>query len=403
MHDQATIGARIRVLRKWRRMTVTALAQQAGISKSFLSMAETGQRAIDRRSHIAALANALRVSEIDLVGGPHLGMDPTQSAPHTHIPSLRAALEIGLHQEPVVEQARPLDDLVALMAGPIEHQRRRYNYDKVGDRLPALIDELHLHVHDPADERAQRRALGALLEAYMCAAGMARSLGHPDLGQIAAMRADETAARLGDPIARGKAAFSLHRTNVQNLDRVKTLAERAANTLEPHARDGLGFQVLGMLTLNAALAAAAARDSDAAKSWLKEAIQLAKQVEDDIDANWQAFSWTNVKIWDVTVGVELGEAGAAVERKAEAVNLSKLDAHPGRKACFLADVGRGLARDRRRRADAFAWLRQAEVVAPQRILNDAKVGEVVMVMLEQEKAEIGLELRGMAARMGIPH
>lgn len=402
MYDKATIGARIRVLRKWRRMTLTALADQAGISKSFLSMAETGQRAIDRRCHIAALAAALRVSESDLVGGPHIGADPVQSAPHSHVPALRVALETGVHHGPVVERARPLEDLVALMTGPIEFQRRRYGYDKVGEQLPALIDELHFHVQAPADELVQRRALDALIEAYMCAAGMARSLGHPDLGQIAAMRADEAAVMLADPIARGKAAFSLHRANTQNLNRVKMLAERAANALEPHARDDTGLHVLGMLTLNAALASAAALDSQAAKHWLAEAHSLAKRVPDDLESNWQAFSRTNVNIWEVTIGVELGQGGAAVQRMADKVDADKLDAHPGRKASFLADVGRGLARDRRRRREAFGWLRRAEAVAPQRVLNDPKVGEVVVVMLEQERAEIGRELRGMAARMGLP-
>lgn len=33
-------------------------------------MIEIGQRPLDRRSHIAAVARALRISETDLVGGP---------------------------------------------------------------------------------------------------------------------------------------------------------------------------------------------------------------------------------------------------------------------------------------------------------------------------------------------
>jgi transcriptional regulator with XRE-family HTH domain len=82
MHDATTIGARLRVLRRWRGMTLAQLAGQAGLTPSFLSMAERGQRALDRRSHISALAAALRVSEIDLVGGPHLTKDPVQSQPH---------------------------------------------------------------------------------------------------------------------------------------------------------------------------------------------------------------------------------------------------------------------------------------------------------------------------------
>lgn len=405
MYDHSTVGTRLRVLRRWRDKTLTQLADEAGLSVSFLSMAERGQRALDRRSHIASLAAALKVSETDLVGGPHLGPDPVQSAPHTYIPPLRVALETnGLHSEAVVESARPLAELAALMSGPIERDRRRYDYVEVGKRLPDLIDELHFHVSNPVDEATQRVALETLLEAYACAAGMARSLGHPDLGHVAAVRADETAIILDDPVARGKAAFSLLRPNAANWHRIKVMAQRAADRLEPHVHGGEGRQVLGMLRLNAALAAAASRDIATAWDQLREAADLATHVPDDLNGNWQAFSATNVGIWQVTVGVECGETGTAVQEKAALVDQNKLAAHPARLSCFLADVGRGLARDPKRRENAVVWLRQAEVAAPQRIRNDVKVRESVSVMLERAKtAAGGRELRGMAARMGVAH
>jgi transcriptional regulator with XRE-family HTH domain len=405
MYDEATIGARLRTLRRWRGMSLATLAGLSGLSKSFLSMAERGQRALDRRSHIAALSQALQVSETDLIGGPHLTRDPAQSGPHTYIPALRVAVETnGLHQDPVIDHARPLRDLAVLMAGPVERERRRYNYLEVGRHLPGLIDELHVHAAAPADEAAQRLALETLVEAYMCAAGMARSLGHPDLGHIAAMRADETAVALDDPVARGKAGFALLRPNGDNWDRIKVMAERAVDRLEPHARDESSMQVLGMLMLNASMASAARLDSAAARHWLDEAAALAARVPDDLDANWQAFSTTNVRIWRISVSVECGESGAAVTQMAAAVDRAKLSAHPARMSCFYADVGRGLARDPRHRADAVRWLKDAEGMAPQRIRNDAKVRESVAVMLEQARvAAGGRELRGMAARMGIPH
>ena len=80
--DEITIGARLRTLRRWRGKTQVELAGLAGLPPSFLSMVESGQRPLDRRSHIAALASALRVSETDLVGGPHLTPDPMQSDAH---------------------------------------------------------------------------------------------------------------------------------------------------------------------------------------------------------------------------------------------------------------------------------------------------------------------------------
>ncbi|WP_131735865.1 helix-turn-helix domain-containing protein [Actinomadura roseirufa] len=404
MHDESTIGARLRVLRRWRGMSLDEVAGLSGLSKSFLSMAERGQRALDRRSHIAALATALRVSEVDLIGGPHLGGDREQSEPHIYVSPLRVALETnGFLGDPVVERARPLDELAALMSGPIEQCRRRYDYIGVGKNLPDVIDELHWHAARP-DEGVQKRALTVLVEAYMCAAGMARALRQPDLGHVAAVLAAEAAVRLDDPIAVGKAAFSLVRPGTSNWHRVKRMAEAAVDRLEPHVRDDKDIPVLGMLTLNAALAAAVSRDTASADHWLARATRLAARVPDDLERNWQAFGATNVAIWTVTVGVECGRTGGAIAALAQDVREDKLDTHPGRKTCFLGDVGRGLARDPKWRDEALGWLRRSEAVAPQRFRNDAKVRESVAVMLEQARvAAQGRELRGMAARMGMPH
>ncbi len=52
--DEATIGARLRILRRWRGMSQVELAGLAGLSPSFVSMVEHGTRMLDRRSHIAA-------------------------------------------------------------------------------------------------------------------------------------------------------------------------------------------------------------------------------------------------------------------------------------------------------------------------------------------------------------
>jgi hypothetical protein len=70
----------------------------------------------------------------------------------------------------------------------------------------------------------------------------------------------------------------------------------------------------------------------------------------------------------------------------------------------MADVGRGLAREPRTRIEAVRWLRRAEEAAPQRIRNSAPVRETVAYLLNRARAAAGgPELRGMAARMGLPH
>jgi hypothetical protein len=159
-----------------------------------------------------------------------------------------------------------------------------------------------------------------------------------------------------------------------------------------------------MITLTASLAAASVQRGDTAQHWLSEATGIAKRIPDQPMANWQSFSTTNVNIWRVSVGVERGEAGPTMLKLAEQVSLDGLDKRSSRRADFFADVGRGLAREPRTRGDAVRWLRRAEEAAPQRIRNSAPVRETVSYLLNRARAAAGgPELRGMAARMGLPH
>lgn len=146
-------------------------AELAGLSPLFLSMVEHGSRMLDRRSHIAAVASALRVSETDLVGGPHLSQDRVQSDPHMGIPPLRVALQTNTLTSAAVDRARPLSALRQIVFGRLEPMRRACDYLRMGQLLPDVLDELHHHVARPADQAAQRLALeaSALTSAVPCA------------------------------------------------------------------------------------------------------------------------------------------------------------------------------------------------------------------------------------------
>jgi len=404
--DEATIGARLRALRRWRGKTQTELAGLAGLSPSFISMVETGQRPLDRRSHIAALASALRVSETDLVGGPHLSADRQQSDPHMSIPALRVAIFSNTLTSAVTERARALTDLARAVAGEVRPACRDANYLRAGQLLPSLIDELHVHVAEPADEAALRLALETLVDACIAAEETANVLGYTDLAHAAAARAMDAAAILGDPVQQGKAAWAHVMTLPRDgmPERKLAVAERAAHQLEPHARQGLGVQALGMLTLTAAMAAAVVHQETTAGAWLDEADALASRVPDTPMVNWQLFSTTNVGIWRVQVGCERGLAGAGMLELAGRVDVSRVGAHSQRRAAFLADTGRGLARDPRTRREAVQWLLRAESAAPQWIRNNPAARESVAYLLDRATATAGgRELRGMAARMGVPH
>jgi hypothetical protein len=366
-------------------------------------MAERGLRSLDRRSTISALAAALRVSETELTGGPHLGADPLQYGPHATVPALRVALAMNAVGEPAVSQARPLAALVA----ELDELRPAYaagDYIRIGGALPCLIDELYLHVSDPGGEAARVTAAGALADACRWSAAMCHNLRYPDLSQLAARTAVDAARMTGDPVRVAMARHEQIGTAPRAWERSLVMAERAAADLQPHARDELGFQVLGMLTLRCALSAAAVQNGALAEHWLGEAEDLAGRVSDDDPArNWEWFGATNVAIWRVAIAVERGESGRAVLELAAGADPSKLIVATRRAALFL-DVGRGLARDQASREEAAVWLRRSENAAPQWFRNYPAAREAVAFLLTRARATAGgRELRGMAARMGVPH
>jgi transcriptional regulator with XRE-family HTH domain len=404
--DQVTIGARVRTLRRWRGLTQAELADLADLSSAFISMVENGKRMLDRRSHIAAIASALRVSETDLMGGPHLSADRLQADPHMAIPPLRVALQTNSLTRPAVDRARPVAELRDQVLSVIEPRRRICDYVGVGQLLPDCIDELYRHIADPADEATYRLALEALVDACVIASAVSKELNYLDLAYLAAERAEEAAGLLGDPVQKGKADFMwlLTLPRAGSWERNLSAAEQAANALEPHARDSQGKQVLGMLSLTAALSAASMQRGDVAAHWLDEAGKIGTQVTDTPTGNWQQFSSTNVTMWRISIGVERGEVGTGVLELARTVDLSLLEPRASRRAGFLLDVGRGLARDPRSRGEAVRWLHQAETAAPQRIRNSMAMRETVSYLLNRATASAGgRELRGMAARMGVPH
>jgi transcriptional regulator with XRE-family HTH domain len=403
--DEITIGARLRTLRRWRGKTLAEVAGLADVSISYLSMVERGERMLDRRSYISGIASALKVSETDLVGGPYLSADKQQSDPHGAIPVLREAFLTNTLSSPAVDHARPVAELASAVTYDIEPARVRCDYTAVGQTLPGVLDELHYHTASPADEAAYQLALETLIEACITATLLAKNLGYMDLAHVAALRAADAATLLGDPVQQGKASltriWSLPRERL--WDRKLTIIEQAADALEPHAQSPLGTSVLGLITLHAALAGAVVQRPPLVSHWLGEADRLANCLPDDVAGNWQSFSATNVGVWRVAIGVERGESGGNVRKLADAVDEQKLLSR-SRKAQFLADVGRGLAREPRTRQEAVRWLRRAEEAGPQHIRNSPAVRETVAYLLNRATAAAGgRELRGMAARMGVPH
>lgn len=75
--DALTIGRRVRQIRRSRGKSLVVVAGLAGISKSQLSRIERGETALERRSDIVAIANALRVAPSELRQRCRYPLQPT--------------------------------------------------------------------------------------------------------------------------------------------------------------------------------------------------------------------------------------------------------------------------------------------------------------------------------------
>jgi hypothetical protein len=131
----------------------------------------------------------------------------------------------------------------------------------------------------------------------------------------------------------------------------------------------------------------------------EKAVELGERTGDNYDA-WSAFGVTNVGIWGVAIAMELGDYEEAVERSKK-VNPYRL-LHRERRAVFHADTGRALAHLRGQERNAVVQLQKAETIAPQRIRNSGTVQETITYLLNKHmRMSPGVELRGMATRMGV--
>ncbi len=393
---QGGIGSRAKYWRLRRKLTQKTVADLAGISRSYLAMIEAGDRALDRRSRIAALATALRVTPSDLTGDVIPAGDAALVEAQAAMPALRLALLGSTLDEPADVEPRPLDQLRA-ETHRVHGLIQVADYAGAASVLPQLLVELQALA--AAGRRSEwPEALDLLVLASQAAFYAVKDLGDAGTGYVAAERVREAGRRAEDPAATALGDFLLAHAllPIGGYPRALRVCERAAEELRPHAT-GPALEVYGMLDLTAALTlVSAGRPADAADR-VAEAADVAERVN-GTNAFGLAFSRANVGVWQVAMAVEHGEGGRAVEL-ARRVDTSGLPM--GRQAAFWTDTGRGLAQVRKDE-DALVALRRAESIAPQQLRTNPMVRDVVAGMLRRARSRAGgPELLGFAHRLGI--
>ncbi len=385
---ERTIGRRLRAVRLARRKSLRAVAGLAGISPSHLSRLENGERALDRRSLIVALANALQIAPSELTGLPIPA--PGDGDADAAISAVRRAL-MAVTSNRAGGQVVSVAELKQRTTA-IEHA----DYQTRGVQLPGLIADLHTTLGVGRDV-AELLPLAVLFHAQTVR-GWLLVVGAPlDLRWQATMLAGQAAERLDDPTLLGVATWGATVEMVTSGAFDLAHAELDAATVPTTTSDGL--QLDGMLALSRSLVASAKLRPADMEAALQHAEQVARRTGQG-NAFRMGFGPVNVGLWRMSGALEAGDPDAAI-RTAEGLRPAE---HPSRerRATYWMDYGRALARVRRH-DDAVLALRKAEVLFPMRVHRNPFARDTLAELVARSKRDaVGRELRGMAYRAGLP-
>ncbi|MEU8507154.1 helix-turn-helix transcriptional regulator [Streptomyces brevispora] len=321
MTENLTLGDRLRIARRTRKLSAAQLATKVAVSPSYVQKLESGARKATP-SLVLALANALHFGPEVLTGQPYYGEPEAEDGVHAVIPELRRLLlcydspdelEIAPRGLPVL--ASEVDQVSAL--------RRDARYAPMGPLLPSIIAEL-THVALGAQDREQRQAYWHLARAYRAVNSLAHKMGHHDLSNTALERVRWAADRSGDPLMQVTAGYlvagAMLRQGAYASARRKLLGLRTElERLQPersYTADALAVD--GALVLKLAVVESRDNNPDGADGYLREAEEIARLAGDrDSHAYEMSFGPTNIRIHDAHSMIDMGDTEQALARLVE--------------------------------------------------------------------------------------
>ena len=170
--------------------------------------------------------------------------------------------------------------------------------------------------------------------------------------------------------------------NARHYGQAEETARTAAEALESLADRGdpQAMSLWGGLILQRAVIAAHANDPDLAYRQLELTSHAAARLGEGHNQYNTEFGPANVRLYEIAVAVELGDAGRALHA-ARAVDASGLSAE--RRARMLIDVARAHAQ-RRQADEAVDALLQAEAITPEQTRGHALVRQLVSDLLSMQ-------------------
>ena len=374
--EARTIGARLRQIRKSRKKSLVVVAGLAGMSKSQLDRIERGEVALDKLSEIVALANALQIAPSDLMRLPV----PAPANGHTDstTEAVRLALDAIDTDRPggVVLPVAVLRDQVAR----IHTQRLACQFAEVATGLPALIRNLHTTLATGADH-GELLDLAVRLHVHVTRMWLARAAAPADLIRRTAFLALRLAQQRDEVTTLGIAGWAVADTLLSHGVFELGQAVLGSLTVPPTTADTAGL--VCDLTIQHAYAAVLDGQPGEVAAPMDAAAELAERfdVTGDIDSLGFALSPSEVGLHRMSMSREAGEPD-------QAVSIAR-DVHPERHPTL---VGR-----------ADLWREYGLALTRLRGRRDPLVSDVIATLLPGTRRDaIGMELRGMAHRAGLP-
>lgn len=326
------IGRRVARARKRRGLTQYGLAGRSNYSRGHIAQVEAGHK-IATPSFVAAVAASLGVDAAEIYGQPYHARGADDHV-HMAIPELRRVLAYVDVGPELAGRPRTLDQLAAEVATAVRliHQARLL---KLGERLPAVIEELTYWAYETDD----RRAWELLSQAHNAACSLNRRLGYTGDALAFLERGTDAARRSQEP----------HRPMVLTMQRslllmgmnqcapALTLLDRASRDVQPDHTDAA--EISGALYLRSAIVASRARDDSRAWDYHGQAREIVGR-GGVRGAYGLEFNAANVAIHGAAVAVEVGDLDEAARRDREISERTLVGVAPERRAHHEIDMSR---------------------------------------------------------------
>jgi quinol monooxygenase YgiN len=275
-------------------------------------------------------------------------------------------------------------------------------YTRLAPILADLIPGLETAARNARSEELRSDARKLLADTYQAVAAAMSKFGEADAAWIAADRTAFTAEATGQLLTVAASMYRMAHVflSLGQIAQAQQVAFNAAHALEPTIGSETSDEALSLYgALHLVLAVAAARDNDRAKAYghLDTARGVAERLGADRNDYDTEFGPSNVAIHAVSVAVELGDAGQALDlaRAVEADSLS-----PERRSRYLIYLATAHTM-RRQIGEALHDLQEAERITPELTRAHGAAREVTRDLLQLSGLRPRPEMRELAERFGV--